>query len=88
VRRLRETIYTKDIENNLNVCPKCNHHYRISARKRLELLLDEGSFVEFDAGMISVDSLNFKDTKSYQDRIDAAWPRVAARMPSSVVRGG
>jgi acetyl-CoA carboxylase carboxyl transferase subunit beta len=67
-----ETIYTKDIENNLNVCPKCNHHYRISARKRLELLLDEGSFVEFDAGMISVDSLNFKDTKSYQDRIDAA----------------
>ena len=67
-----ETIYTKDIENNLNVCPKCNHHYRVSARKRLELLLDEGSFTEFDAGMVSVDSLNFKDTKSYQERIDAA----------------
>ena len=67
-----ETIYTKDIESNLNVCPKCNHHYRVSARKRLDLLLDEGSFSEFDAGMVSVDSLNFKDTKSYQDRIDAA----------------
>jgi acetyl-CoA carboxylase carboxyl transferase subunit beta len=67
-----ETIYTKDIENNLNVCPKCNHHYRVSARKRLELLLDEGSFAEFDAGMVSVDSLKFKDTKSYQERIDAA----------------
>jgi acetyl-CoA carboxylase carboxyl transferase subunit beta len=67
-----ETIYTKDIENNLNVCPKCNHHYRVSARKRLELLLDEGSFSEFDAGMVSVDCLQFKDTKSYQDRIDAA----------------
>ena len=67
-----ETIYTKDIESNLNVCPKCNHHYRVSARKRLELLLDEGSFAEFDAGMVSVDSLNFKDTKSYQARIDAA----------------
>jgi len=67
-----ETIYTKDIENNLNVCPKCNHHYRVSARKRLELLLDEGSFTEFDAGMVSVDSLDFKDTKSYQSRIDAA----------------
>lgn len=67
-----ETIYTKDIENNLNVCPKCNHHYRLSARQRLDLLLDEGTFSEFDAGMVSVDSLNFKDTKSYQDRIDAA----------------
>jgi len=67
-----ETIYTKDIENNLNVCPKCNHHYRVSARKRLELLLDDGSFTEFDAGMVSVDSLKFKDTKSYQERIDAA----------------
>ena len=67
-----ETIYTKDIESNLNVCPKCNHHYRVSARKRLELLLDQGSFVEFDAGMVSVDCLNFKDSKSYQERIDQA----------------
>jgi len=67
-----ETIYTKDIEDNLNVCPKCSHHYRISARQRLELLLDEGSFSEFDADMVSVDSLNFKDSKSYQERIDAA----------------
>jgi len=66
------TVYTKDIENNLNVCPKCNHHYRISTRKRIELLLDEGSFTEFDAGMVSVDCLQFKDSKSYQDRIDQA----------------
>ena len=67
-----ETIFTKDIENNLNVCPKCNHHYRVSARKRLELLLDEGSFQELDADLVSVDCLNFKDTKSYQQRIDQA----------------
>ena len=67
-----ETIFTKDIEDNLNVCPKCNHHYRVSARKRLELLLDEGSFNELDANLISVDCLNFKDTKSYQQRIDQA----------------
>jgi acetyl-CoA carboxylase carboxyl transferase subunit beta len=67
-----ETLYTKDLEKNLNVCPKCGHHYRVSARKRLELLLDKGSFVEFDAGMVSVDFLSFKDSKSYQDRIDAA----------------
>jgi len=67
-----ETLYSKDLEKNLNVCPKCNHHYRMSAGKRLELILDEGSFVEFDANMVSVDFLEFKDSKSYQDRIDAA----------------
>jgi acetyl-CoA carboxylase carboxyl transferase subunit beta len=67
-----ETLLSKDVEHNLNVCPKCGHHYRITARKRLELLLDAGSFQEHDAGMVSVDCLNFKDTKSYQSRIDAA----------------
>jgi acetyl-CoA carboxylase carboxyl transferase subunit beta len=68
----RETLYSKDLENNLNVCPKCSHHFRISAVKRIELLLDEGSFVEYDANIVSVDFLEFKDTKNYQDRIDAA----------------
>ncbi|WP_224960202.1 acetyl-CoA carboxylase, carboxyltransferase subunit beta [Geomonas subterranea] len=67
-----ETIYTKDIESNLNVCPKCGHHYRISTKKRIELLIDEGTFTEFDAGIVSVDFLEFKDSKSYQDRIDQA----------------
>ncbi len=68
----KETLITKELEKNLNVCPKCNHHYRISARQRLDLLLDQGSFVEFDAGMVSVDFLAFKDSKSYQERINAA----------------
>lgn len=67
-----ETIITKDIEANLNVCPKCGHHFRISAQQRIELLLDAGSFTEFDGGMISVDFLEFKDSKSYKARIDAA----------------
>ena len=67
-----EVLYTKDLEKNLNVCPKCGHHYRISARRRLALLLDEGSFVEHDADIVSVDFLAFKDSKSYQERIDAA----------------
>jgi acetyl-CoA carboxylase carboxyl transferase subunit beta len=66
------TLYSKDIEKNLNVCPKCNHHFRVSARQRIALLIDEGSFAEYDAGMISVDFLQFKDSKSYQERIDAA----------------
>lgn len=75
----RETLYSKDLENNNNVCPKCNHHFRISAVKRIELLLDEGSFVEFDGDMVSVDFLEFKDAKSYQERIDAAVAKGGAK---------
>lgn len=67
-----ETLLSKDVEANLQVCPKCGHHYRISARKRLEALLDGGVYQEFDADVTSIDFLDFKDAKSYQDRIDAA----------------
>src|SRR5512133_259496 len=67
-----ETTLSKDIATNLNVCPKCGYHYRISARRRLEVLLDGGTWQEFDAGVTSVDFLEFKDAKSYQERIDAA----------------
>lgn len=67
-----ETLLSKDIEANLQVCPKCGHHYRISAHKRLEALLDDGAWQEFDADITSVDFLEFKDAKSYQERIDAA----------------
>ncbi|MBC8017385.1 MAG: acetyl-CoA carboxylase carboxyltransferase subunit beta, partial [Verrucomicrobia bacterium] len=67
-----ETILGKDIDANLNVCPKCGYHYRISARRRLEVLLDGGAWQEFDAGITSVDFLEFKDAKSYQERIDVA----------------
>jgi acetyl-CoA carboxylase carboxyl transferase subunit beta len=67
-----ETLLSKDVEANLQVCPKCGHHYRISARKRLEALLDGGVWQEFDADVTSVDFLEFKDAKSYQERIDAA----------------
>ena len=67
-----EAIYSKEIEKNLNVCPKCDHHFRIPAGKRISLILDEGTFVEHDADMQSVDFLNFRDSKSYRERIDAA----------------
>ena len=67
-----ETLLSKDIEANLQVCPKCCYHYRISARKRLEALLDGGVWQEFDADVTSVDFLEFKDAKSYQERIDVA----------------
>jgi acetyl-CoA carboxylase carboxyl transferase subunit beta len=67
-----QVIYSKDIEKNLFVCPKCDHHFRITAKKRISLLLDEDTFVEHDANMQSVDFLDFRDSKSYRDRIEAA----------------
>jgi len=67
-----ETVLGKDIEANLQVCPKCGYHYRISALKRLESLLDDGTWQEFDAGMTSIDFLEFKDAKSYKERIAVA----------------
>ena len=71
-KNCNEIIYTKEIERNLNVCPKCDYHFRISARERIELIIDEGTFVEMDATMESVDFLDFKDSKKYKDRIKAA----------------
>lgn len=71
-KNCNEIIYTKEIERNLNVCPKCDYHFRISARQRIALILDEGSFAEMDATMQSVDFLDFKDSKKYKDRIKAA----------------
>ncbi len=71
-KNCNEIIYTKEIERNLNVCPKCDYHFRISARERIALVLDEGSFAEIDAKMESVDFLDFKDSKKYKDRIKAA----------------
>lgn len=75
----KENLITKDLEKNINVCPKCGHHYRISARHRIDLLLDPGSFTEFDAGMTSVDVLDFKDSKSYKERITAAVAKGGSR---------
>ena len=71
-KNCEEIIYTKEIERNLNVCPKCDYHFRISARDRIALVLDEGSFAETDPHITSVDFLKFKDTKKYSDRIKAA----------------
>ena len=64
-----EILYFKELERNLHVCPKCNHHFRIDAPRYVEILLDPGSFREFAAGVISRDPLNFKDSKRYTDRL-------------------
>ena len=58
-----ETVYNKEWEENLRVCPKCSHHQRISASDRISLLIDDGSFREEDANLRSTDPLAFSDSK-------------------------
>jgi acetyl-CoA carboxylase carboxyl transferase subunit beta len=64
-----EFIYRKEVARNANVCPKCNYHFRISARERLELLCDDGAWEELDAQIEPVDALGFVDTKPYAKRL-------------------
>jgi acetyl-CoA carboxylase carboxyl transferase subunit beta len=64
-----ETIFRKSLEANLMVCPKCDHHMRISARRRIEQLLDPGTFEPRDADMAPMDPLGFVDQKPYIDRL-------------------
>jgi acetyl-CoA carboxylase carboxyl transferase subunit beta len=66
----KEIIYKKEIDKNLQVCPKCNYHFRISAKDRVILIADEESFNEMDAGLATTDPLEFKDTVVYKDRLE------------------
>ncbi|MBI5561799.1 MAG: acetyl-CoA carboxylase carboxyltransferase subunit beta [Deltaproteobacteria bacterium] len=67
-----EIIYKKEVERNLDVCPKCNYHFRICAAARIAMVADEGSWKEFDSGVEPVDALDFRDLKKYKDRIKAS----------------
>ena len=67
-----EVLYRADLENNLEVCPKCDHHHRIGARQRLSILLDAEGQRELGAHITPLDPLRFKDTKKYSDRIKEA----------------
>src|SRR5688572_14388078 len=64
-----QILYNKDLERNLGVCPKCAHHFRLSAADRLRILLDEGRWTEHDANLRSNDPLEFTDTKAYEHRL-------------------
>ncbi len=65
----KEIIYRKEIDKNLKICPKCNYHFRISARERLGFIVDEGSFIEMHADLASDDPLNFRDKVPYKDKL-------------------
>jgi acetyl-CoA carboxylase carboxyl transferase subunit beta len=68
----RQIIWKKDLEDNLNVCPKCGKHFRIDARTRLAQLLDDSEYETFSDNLRSTDPLEFFDLKSYSDRLTKA----------------
>jgi acetyl-CoA carboxylase carboxyl transferase subunit beta len=74
----KEIVYRKEVEQNLNVCPKCSWHFRMSARERFELLFDQAAWKEFATNLRSSDPLEFRDTKRYKDRLKVYESRVGA----------
>ena len=78
-------MYYKEVETLHNVCPKCSHHFRIDAKKRIELLADEGTFEEKDANLSPNDPLKFVDKKSYKKRIEEG--KTKTGRVSSVISG-
>lgn len=85
--RCEAVLYRPDLERNLEVCPKCDHHLRITARRRIELFLDPEGQVELNADMEPVDLLKFKDLKKYKDRLSAAQKSTGEKDALIVVQG-
>ncbi len=78
-------MYYKEVENRSHVCPKCGFHMRIGAKSRIDLLCDEGSFIEHDSTLKPIDPLKFVDKKSYAKRIEESEKK--SGVSSSVVSG-
>jgi acetyl-CoA carboxylase carboxyl transferase subunit beta len=80
-------LYRSDLEANIHVCPKCSHHLRIGARERLDALLDTGGRYEIGQEVLPVDTLKFKDSKKYTDRLKDAL-ETTRETDAMVVMGG
>ncbi|MEX0740531.1 MAG: acetyl-CoA carboxylase, carboxyltransferase subunit beta [Pseudohongiella sp.] len=85
--RCEAVLYRPDLERNQEVCPKCDHHMRITARRRLELFLDAEGQQELFTDIEPVDILKFKDLKKYKDRLSAAQKSTGERDALIVVQG-
>jgi acetyl-CoA carboxylase carboxyl transferase subunit beta len=83
----KEIIYSRDLDRNLKVCPKCGYHFRIDARSRLSLLLDEPSPRELFTEVSPTDPLSFRDSKRYRDRLKSYQQAVGERDAVVVVQG-
>jgi acetyl-CoA carboxylase carboxyl transferase subunit beta len=80
-------LYRPELDKNLNVCPKCNHHMRVGARKRLEMFLDADTLHEIGAEVEPVDRLKFRDSKKYKDRLSAAQKETGEKDALVAMRG-
>tara|TARA_R110002072_G_scaffold216658_1_gene374061 strand:- start:18396 stop:19277 length:882 start_codon:yes stop_codon:yes gene_type:complete len=85
--RCEAVLYRPDLERNHDVCPKCDHHLRISARRRVELFLDAGEQQELFDDIVPVDILKFRDLKKYKDRLSAAQKSTGEKDALIVVQG-
>jgi len=81
------TLYRPELEKNQDVCPKCDNHIRISARKRLQWFLDEDNKEEMFGDLISEDKLKFKDTKKYKDRLSQAQKQTGEKEAIICIKG-
>ncbi|HEU5280829.1 MAG TPA: acetyl-CoA carboxylase, carboxyltransferase subunit beta [Gammaproteobacteria bacterium] len=80
-------LYRSELERNLDVCPKCDYHMRLSARKRIGYFLDSSAQVEVGADVVPVDRLKFKDLKKYKDRLQAATDDTGEKEAMVVMKG-
>jgi acetyl-CoA carboxylase carboxyl transferase subunit beta len=80
-----QPIYKKALEENLKVCPKCNHHFNMTATERLEIIADKDTYKEIDANLSSIDPLEFKGIKSYKQKL--AEDKKATNLKEAVLTG-
>ena len=78
-------LFKGELDDNLQVCKQCSHHFRIGARERLALLFDDGKYEEIDAEVVSIDPLEFVDSKPYSERIKQA--KDSTGLPEAIISG-
>lgn len=81
-----QIVWRKTVDENLQTCPKCGHHFRIGAAERLQMLFDDGTYTSYDADLHSSDPLQFVDSKTYVQRLSDM--RQATQLPDAVICAG
>lgn len=85
--RCEAVLYRPELEKSLDVCPKCDHHMRIGARRRLDVFLDEDGREEIASDVVPIDRLKFKDVKKYKDRLSAAQKKTGEKDALVAMKG-
>jgi acetyl-CoA carboxylase carboxyl transferase subunit beta len=80
-----QIIWKKTLDENMQVCPKCEHHFRLDARARMAMLFDEGAYEEHDTDLVSTDPLRFEDSKTYAKRLEGM--QQATGMSDALISG-